>query len=248
MTNKQLIVFDLDGTLAESKTMMDSEMGLLLTKVLKIKQVAVVSGASYSQFENQFLKSLQNHSANFKNLFLFPTCSTSFYRYNGGWQCVYNEALNRLEREKIMKAFGNAFRDIGYAHPDKLYGKVIEDRETQITFSALGQQAPLELKQKWDCDGAKRRELKKALEKHLPEFEVHIGGTTSVDVTRKGIDKAYAIQQIEKHLSVEKKDMLFIGDALFEGGNDYPVKQAGVECISVFGPEDTKRVLRNMVL
>ena len=44
---KRLIVFDLDGTLAESKSSLDSEMTELLHKLLDIVKVAVISGGDW---------------------------------------------------------------------------------------------------------------------------------------------------------------------------------------------------------
>jgi hypothetical protein len=115
-------------------------------------------------------------------------------------------------------------------------------RGTQVTFSALGQMAPKELKKKWNPDYKKRLKIKKALENYIPEFQINIRGTTSIDITKKGIDKVYAINQIEKHLNILKEEMLFVGDAIFPGGNDYPVKQVGIDCIEVSGPDETKRL------
>ncbi len=244
---KKLIVFDLDGTLAKSKSPMDEKMASLLKKLLEKKSVAVISGGSYSQYQKQFLSSLNcNDKSLLKNLFLFPTCSTAFYRFENEWIKVYAEELSNAEKEKIFNAFEEVFKQIGFIKETK-YGNIVEDRGSQITFSALGQQAPLELKKEWDTDSKKRLAIIEKLKKHIPKFEIKIGGTTSIDVTRQGIDKRYGIQQIEKQLGIKREDILYMGDALFEGGNDYPVKQMGVECIAVNSPEDTKREIENLI-
>lgn len=245
---KKLIIFDLDGTLAVSKSIMDRVMADLLCELLQKKSVAVISGGAYTQFERQFLSNFSCSSRAFENLFLFPTSATRFYRYmSGEWQEIYAEILSPEEYRKIRAAFDQAFKDINYIEPNRFYGEVIENRGTQVTFSALGQEAPVEEKQKWHDQEDVREDLKKALEKHLPDFEVRLGGLTSIDVTRKGIDKAYGIRQIEKHLGFSIKDMLFVGDALFEGGNDYAVKQTGVECLEVSGPEETKQLVASLL-
>ncbi len=243
-----MILFDLDGTLAESKSMMDSEMSGVLSDLLRARLVGVISGASYSQFENQFLKSLKADPKNLKNLYLFPTCSTSLYRFaNGIWWQVYAENLTDDEKQQIFAAFEKAFRDTHYQHPDVVYGQVLEDRLTQITFSALGQEAPIELNSKWDPTTSRRAVLKEALAKYISQFEVRLGGATSLDVTRKGIDKAYGVRQIERLLGIKPEDILFIGDALFEGGNDYPVRAMGVDCLQVSGPSETKALVRYLI-
>ena len=130
---------------------------------------------------------------------------------------------------------------------DLVWGELIEDRGSQITFSALGQQAPLEEKKKWDPDFAKRKYMKAFLEQSIPEFSVHLGGTTSVDVTKQGIDKAYGIGKLRDILGVAISEMIFIGDALFPGGNDYPAKEAGVVSIQVRDPNETKRVVEAII-
>jgi hydroxymethylpyrimidine pyrophosphatase-like HAD family hydrolase len=113
---------------------------------------------------------------------------------------------------------------------------VIEDRGSQITFSALGQQAPLEEK---DPCFAKRKKIKAILDPLIPGYSVRLGGATSVDVTKTGIDKAYGIRKLRDVLGVSLREMIFIGDALFAGGNDYPVEQAGVVSVCVRGPHET---------
>ena len=130
---------------------------------------------------------------------------------------------------------------------EKTWGEQIEDRDSQITLSALGQQAPLEEKKAWDPDFAKRKRMKTVLDELIPEFSVRLGGATSVDVTKPGIDKAYGIRKLRDILGIEIEDMLFVGDALFPGGNDYPAKEAGVVCVQVRDPEETKRVIETVV-
>ena len=81
----------------------------------------------------------------------------------------------------------------------------------------------------------------------IPEFDIRAGGATSIDVTHKGIDKKYAIEQIEKYLGFSKQDMLFIGDAIFPGGNDYAVVSTGVQCIETSGPEHTQQIIEKLL-
>ena len=43
------------------------------------------------------------------------------------------------------------------------------------------------------------------------------------------------------------KEMIFIGDAVFPGGNDYPAKEAGALSIEVKDPHETKRVIEAII-
>ncbi len=239
---KKLIVFDLDGTLAKSKSALDSEMAALLHELLSIVKVAVISGGDWPQFEKQVLSHLP-HDGSLANLSLLPTCGTKFFRYTGTWKKLYEEDFTPDEKAKIVASLKQAVAEPGY-NAEKVWGEVIEDRGSQITFSALGQAAPLEEKKKWDPDFSKRKKIKSILDPLIPGFSVRLGGATSIDVTKPGIDKAYGIGKLRDVLGISLKEMLFVGDALFPGGNDYPAEEAGVVSICVGGPHETKRVIQ----
>jgi HAD superfamily hydrolase (TIGR01484 family) len=242
---KRLIVFDLDGTLAESKASIDGEMAELLDSLLGIVKVAVISGGAWLQFEKQVLAHL-SHDARLKNLSLLPTCGTKFYKYESKWELLYSEDFTDAEKQKIIGSLKKAIESSD-CKAAKVWGDVIEDRGSQITFSGLGQQAPLEEKKKWDPDFAKRKKMKALLDKLIPEFSVRLGGATSVDVTKHGIDKAYGIRKLRDVLGISIHEMIFIGDAVFPGGNDYPAKEAGARSIRVSDPHETKRVIEAII-
>lgn len=257
LKNKKLIIFDLDGTLTKSKAPMDVKTSALLDKLLQKKRVAVIGGGKYEQFQRQFLSKLKTPKPLLKNLFLFPTTSTTFYRFaNGKWKLVYSDYFSPIQKKKIINAFHIAFKKHGYKPPKKPYGKIIEDRGNQITFSALGQDAPkgknayaiyLAAKEKWNKENDLRPKMMKTIKKYLPVFEVKRGGLTSIDVTKKGIDKAYGVRQIRKALGIQIKDMLFVGDALYPGGNDSAAKKTGVQCIQISGPKETQKIIKSLI-
>jgi HAD superfamily hydrolase (TIGR01484 family) len=242
---KRLIVFDLDGTLAASKTAIDAEMAALLAALLAVVKVAVISGGAWPQFESQLLEVLGGDEP-LRNLSLLPTCGTKFYRYNGRWQCLYSEDFTPLEKRTILAALERAVAASAQV-PAQVWGKTIEDRGSQITYSALGQHAPVAAKTQWDPELTQRKIIKAHLDELLPGFSVHLGGMTSIDVTKPGIDKGYGIGKLRDLLGVALEDMLFIGDALFQGGNDDPARQTGVVSIRVKDPYDTKRLIEGIV-
>lgn len=242
---KKLIVFDLDGTLAESKTSLDAEMSRLFTALLGVVKVSVISGGNWPQFEKQVLSNLSHHEQ-LKNLFLLPTCGTKFYKYDSGWKILYSEDFTKEEKEKIITSLKQVMVSTDY-NAEKVWGEVIEDRGSQITFSALGQQAPIEDKKKWDPDFSRRKKMKAALDQLIPEFSVSLGGATSIDITKQGIDKAYGIRKLRDILDIAIHDMIFIGDALFPGGNDHPAIETGVVTIQVRDVQQTKRVIEAII-
>lgn len=242
---KRLIVFDLDGTLAPSKSALDDEMADLLRKLLDVIAVAIISGGDFPQFQKQVIDRLPQ-GTNLANLSILPTSGTKFFKYDGAWRALYAENLTDDEKQRIEDAIEQAVEQTGF-QPKETWGERIEDRGTQITYSALGQEAPLDAKEKWDPDFAKRKAIQALLAKTLSGFSVRLGGTTSIDVTRPGIDKAYGIHKLRDVLNIPIAEMLFIGDAIFPGGNDYAALEAGTETIAVRSPDDTKRVIQAIV-
>ena len=242
--DKSVVIFDLDGTLAESKVNIDSAMGSLLAQLLEQHKVAIIGGASFEQMKSQLPESISKNS----NLFLLPLDGGSFYQYQDGWQEVYKHELSLLQRKAIGEAFARTLVELGYVQPKKTYGIIIEDRGSQTTWSALGQQAPLAEKEKWNKeeDGLRLKIVSK-LKEYLPDMEIKVAGLTSIDVTQKGIDKKFGIEQLIKYLNVSKTDVLFFGDALEPEGNDSPALEAGVQCYKISSVADTKKAIKHLL-
>jgi HAD superfamily hydrolase (TIGR01484 family) len=243
--SKKLVIFDLDGTLTKSKSPIEPAIASLISKLLVNKKVAVISGGGYPQFQTQFISMLPTASENYGNLLLLPTSGTRLYVWKESWQEQYAENLSEKEKEKIMTALNGILNSPAYEKPAVVYGEVVEDRGSQITFSALGQKAPVELKYAWDPTRAKREHIASLLTPKIPGFDVRVGGASSVDITRKGVNKAYGILKLEQYLNIPIDDIVFVGDSLFYGGNDYPAKTTGVDCISVKGPEETQALIQS---
>ena len=240
-----VIAFDLDNTLADSKSPITKRMADLLDDLLKKFQVCVISGGKFEQFEEQLLSHLGAAPRTLRALHVMPTCGTRYFRFDDAakvWRQIYAEDLAAEQRASIIAALNKGADALRY-RPTKLWGAQIEDRGSQVTFSALGQEAPVATKQAWDADGARKRKLRAYVAKLIPEFEVRVGGSTSIDVTKPGIDKAYGIKKLIELLAVTKKDVLFVGDRLSKGGNDYPVKAMGVDCLEVSRWQDTALII-----
>src|ERR1035437_755957 len=231
-TNKELIIFDLDGTLAVSKSALDDEMARLLRQLLMKMKVAIISGGMFSQFELQVLNKLSVETVQFENLFILPTSGTRLYVWYGAWQVQYADNLPEDDRKKIIESLNSALEITGFDFSEKTFGERIEDRVSEIAFSALGQKAPPELKAVWDPTREKRERIVLVLKEKIPDFDIHLGGGTTIDITKKGEDKAYGIRKLMEflHLSIEKA--MFVGDAIYPGGNDYPAISTGIDCRS----------------
>ena len=247
---KKVIAFDLDETVTETRSPITEEMSQLMEQLLKKYQVCVISGGGLGQFKKQLLANLKVEPAELPKLHLMPTCGTRYYTYNlaiRSWDEVYAEELTEEERKTIIAAFNSSIDELPGYRPDNPIGGVVEDRGTQITYAALGQDASPVDKKAWDPSGEKKQKLRDLVAKKIPQFEVHVAGTTSVDVTKKGINKAHGMKKLMEILGVNKEDILFVGDRLFEGGNDYPVKLMGIDTIAVSGFEETPSVIRKIL-
>lgn len=244
----RILITDLDDTLAPSKLPIDIEMSNLVCLILNRIDMAVISGASFMKLKQQFADKLGCNTEKLSKLFLLPTNGTSAYVFtNSGWNKLYSEELTGSEKKQVIKAINQAIRMFEFATPKTIFGPQIEDRATQVTFSALGQDAPIELKRQWDADMTKRKLIKRELETMLPDYTIQIGGTTSLDITKKGMDKAYGIRKLMKVTDYTNKEMCFIGDKLGEGGNDYSVWTLGIKCINVRNVEETKEIMKKFI-
>jgi len=243
----RVVAFDLDDTLTESKSKIDQHMADLLGELLARLDVCIITGGTFEQVEAQVLQYLHVPSGRLAHLHIMPTCGTRYYIWgNGAWHRYYAEDLTAGEKRRIVRVLAEGAKHFGFweQHP---WGEIIEDRGSQITYSALGQRAPADAKHEWDPGGSKKQKLRDYAAERLPDLEVHVGGTTSVDVTRKGIDKSYGIKRLIEQLDVSSDQLLFIGDRLSEGGNDYPVRALGVRWLEVTHWQDTARYVQDLL-
>lgn len=244
--SKKVIAFDLDDTLAITKSPISDRMSELLGKLLLKYDACVISGGRFEQFESQVTKRLNVPPHILNRLHLMPTCGTRYYRYdelNKKWALQYAEDLSKEQKGQIIKVLEKTAKEMGL-WCDNPAGEIIEDRFSQVTLSALGQQAKPEDKYEWAEKYKDIRPIfRDKVAAQLPGLEVRIGGTTSTDITLPGIDKAYGMKKLMDAIGVDKSEILFIGDKLQEGGNDYPVRAMGIDSIEVDGWEDTAFVL-----
>lgn len=253
---KKLLAFDLDGTLAPSKSALPDEMSELFGQLLDHYEICVISGGNFRQFEIQLIDNIHLSTNQFSRLHLMPTCGTQYYLYennSSGWKRQYAEFLEDDDKKRISKYLKKGFEHFNY-NEEQTYGDVIEDRESQITYSVYGQNIiaelgdeGLKLKHAWDPDNSKKLKVRNYIAPLLSDFEVRVGGITSIDVTKPGIDKAYGMSKLMTMLGIDKNDILFLGDRIQPGGNDYPVKEMGIDCLEVSDWHDTVKILTGIL-
>lgn len=252
---KKVLAFDVDQTLNVAKMPIPDEIAELLVKCLDHYEICPISGQKYEQFLIQIVDRLVETGATpeqLSHLHLFVAQGTQYYRYNlnkKDWDQVYNYPLTDEQVAKISEAIEKAAKELGYWEEDKLADgdEIIENRLSQVTFSALGQKAGTEAKYAWDPDCKKREAIVKRCKELAPEFEYEIGGTTSINAITPGMNKVFGMTHLMEELKVEKPEILYFGDMTQPGGNDYPVVQMGIETITVRSHEDTAYALRGIL-
>jgi HAD superfamily hydrolase (TIGR01484 family) len=245
--NPKAILFDLDDTLTESKQKVNDEMAQIFSKLLENNKAAIVSGAKFEQQLNQFINFLPKDSK-YENLFSFPQNAAECRTFDGNlWVEQYSFLLSDEEVIEITGALNKVLEETKILEHEVFYGECIENRGAQITFSALGQDAPVSAKKTWDPNQEKRKDIQKRLMEIIPQYEIVIGGMTSVDITKKGINKTNAVTWISEKFSLPVSEMLYVGDSLFPGGNDAIVIQTGIPTIETKNPEQTIEIIKSFI-
>ena len=240
----RVAIFDLDETLAQSFQAPTPLMIEVFNDLISRIPVAIMSGAGFDRIQKDVLARLQNVS---NNLSIFPNSASQCYLYiNGTWQMEYNYILSDDERAHIKTAIINCMQELTVIKDTVHFGQQIVDREAQIAFTIVGLDAPAEVKKAWDPTGEKRKTVIEYLQKTLIQFDILIGGASTIDITRKDINKAYGVVWLAERLGVPVGDMLYVGDALYPGGNDEVVKKTGIPTRQVSGPNDTFQIITDL--
>lgn len=241
--SSSLIAFDLDNTLACSRKPMLDPMAEALSNLINVIPVAIVTGGCLSLVQSQVLDKLLP-GTQLTRLHIMPTNGTSYYRVrdDASLQCVYEHRIKSEQAEHIIAVIKECALRMGlWKEPgdSMLWGEQIENRGSQITFSALGQLAPISYKKAWDPAGSLQTRLQECVAQALPDFSVRAGGNTSIDVCCRGDDKAHALRMLAQYCGFSVENITFIGDRMYPGGNDYPTAFTGALAVKVGNPEDT---------
>ncbi len=251
MKKYDTMIFDLDDTLAETKSPLSKEMGQLVTRLTKNKNVVVITGGKFEQIKKQVIDQL-DETANFQNFYVLPASGSSMVHYDSekdDWDYVYQHNLDKDQKDYIISRIKESVVECSFIiKPEEISDEQFEDRGSQLSFSALGQYQDVEIKKKWDPDQEKRKEMVSYLEDLKDEFDVNIGGSTTLDVTLKGINKEYGINEFYKRVDFDIVNGLFVGDKIFPGGNDYPAVKTGIDYRKTTGPEQTKEIIKEILV
>ena len=240
------VLFDVDDTLAESFKPPAPEMVERLIALLSHVPVALVSAAGFPRIERDFLGTI-SASPDAGRFYVLSNSTTECFAYREDqWKLLYRISFKKEGRAEIVRAMEGIATETGIALDPAHPPRIIE-QESKVAYAALGLDASAEEKAAWDPDTSKRILLQNALKQHFPDFEVRIGGKTTVDVLPHGMNKAYGVAWLSKELGIPCPEMLFIGDAFYPGGNDEVVVPTGIQTRETSGPDETLRFIDDLL-
>lgn len=224
-----------------SRTEMTPAHKILFKQLCDTKDVIVVSGAQESQIRKQIPDSMGAHF-----YVLGQTGNQAIDRDGSGlWKEIFTD-----EQTKETLAFIEILKkefNLSVTNPDDL----IELRGSQISYSPIGHHETLDKKYSFDPGAKKRREM---LTLHVADvqklnsigIDVVPGGTTCFDFFLAGKNKGFNVARLIEHQKWNKEECVYVGDALFPGGNDETVVGV-IPTLAVKDPDDTFRFVKDLL-
>jgi HAD superfamily hydrolase (TIGR01484 family) len=230
------IFFDLDKTLTEARSERDERMAELLRALAERKAVGIISGAQRARMDFQLpeLRGGGMYTLSQNGGTAFDTDGTLL------WQKELSQADEKAIYEHIAR-----LREL-HEESDIDTDDLIEHRGSQICFSFIGHNADKERKKRWDPKGEKRSALLGQCPFTSERVEVRIGGTTTLDYIARGYDKGGTLLKLLQQKDVSEQECLYVGDALFAGGNDEAAFGVMDVCHTC-GPEETKEIIQRLL-
>ncbi|MDO8561304.1 MAG: HAD-IIB family hydrolase [bacterium] len=234
------VFFDMDGTLTRSRSLIEPEMKQdLISLVESGRDVIVVSGADVPQMKKQITEELFS-----SGIYAMSQNGNSAFDKNG--TVLWQNVLSAEDKSEINKHINTIRLNLKNLFEGADENDLIQNRGCQISLSFIGHHAELERKEKFDPDSSRRKEVLKQFPLVSNRVEVRIGGTTCLDYFEKGRNKGWNVGQIIKRMDWKPEDCVYVGDALFEGGNDETVKGI-METYAVNSPEDTASFIKDQM-
>lgn len=237
----KIAIFDIDNTLTESRMPISKNLSRLLSKLIDEMPVAIISGGSLKDFEKQVISHL--HHKKKENLYVLPTEGAELQVFKtGSWHKVYSYPISDHHRRHIIERLAKIAR----AKPTQI-GQFIEDRGGVIALHGIDKDSSLEEKYDWDPTHERRRSIIKHLEPHMHGISMKIAGSTTINFTEQGMDKAFGINKLLSYLHIAPHDAVFVGDSFEEGGNDAPALTTGVDIRKTRNPKSTESIVLELL-
>jgi hypothetical protein len=202
------LFFDMDMTIAPSRQPILPEMFELLQNTTQ--DIIIVSGQSVDKIKWQS-----------NNLSAIVLGQNGNHAVDITGNELWNIPLEPHHRDQILDHISEVMEILD--HEVNHDWNPIEDRGAQITFSPIGNTAPVDVKKTYDPNRSKRESLLAQIPFASEDLIVKIGGSTSLDYLHKDRHKGTNVQKLIDWMGWDKSDCIYYGDGLYPGGNDEAV-------------------------
>ena len=212
------VFFDLDKTLTKSRSSLLPDQQELFEKLCAVKDIIVVTGGSTEQIREQITPRFDG------KYFALPQSGNQALDKSG--EEFWNEPLDDSQVSAIMEFIEFLKKYFNIKVRDE--NDIIENRGAQVSYSVIGFHEDVKKKYAFDPDDKKRQAAlaahPDALEKlRKKRVDVTPAGTTVFNFIPLGKHKGFNIARFLELKGWEKEECLYVGDALFPGGNDETV-------------------------
>ena len=233
--------FDLDNTLTPSKALILPEHAPILKRLTEVADVIVVSGHGEKDIRKHLTPALEG-------TYHILGQNGNFAETRDGKK-LWNRSLTQTQKDATLAFIATARARLNYTVKDE--NDIIDDRDSQIAYSLIGHHEDPETKKNFDPKHEIRLGLLRDMADDVEalrqaDVEVRSGGTTVLDFFALGKNKGYNVAHYIEAMQWDKDECLYMGDALFPGGNDETVIGV-IQTQAVSGPDDTFSFIKKML-
>lgn len=247
-----IIIFDIDGTLAESSYTIKPEHALILNQLKEKYEIGICGGGTLEKALNQM-----NDSIYFDHY--FTECGCVYNKNNSKTKLDLHEIYKKNIREHVLykdintliKVFLKYLSECDY----ELSGHFVDLRNGIVYLSCVGMQATIIEREKFkiiDYQLNIRNDVLKILRDKAKELNIenkisiNLGGSVGIGLYPVEYDKIQILNTIQPK---NYKKIIYFGDKYKENGNDYHIiNDNNVTGYKIDNVEDTFNIIRNKLI
>lgn len=237
----KIYIFDVDGTLTPSRQPMTEEFLEFFNGWSKSNPFYLVTGSDLDKIKEQVPDFILERANS-----VFTCCGNEMW--------VDDEQIYHKEFTPPNNLLTYLGEQIRMSETPVVSTNHRENRGSMLNFSVVGRDCTLDERQQyfeWDKESGERERIAQSVRDGWNELDAVIGGQISIDIYPKGSDKSQVLDIIKQERLVETGEIIFIGDGIENGGNDYPLAELmdnieGCDWYHTKGWEHTKEILEEL--